>query len=75
MNSNFITETEKLSREKAIRAAIDNNRLEGLEPSQAFIDIAQNWVNGILTNEEFGKKVYEIHGLAFPKKNKTALTK
>ena len=51
MNSNFITETEKLSREKAIRAAIDNNRLEGLEPSQAFIDIAQNWVNGILTNE------------------------
>lgn len=27
MNSNFITETEKLSREKAVRAAIDNNRL------------------------------------------------
>ncbi|EPI5439158.1 TPA: antitoxin VbhA family protein, partial [Neisseria gonorrhoeae] len=38
MNSNFITETEKLSREKAVRAAIDNNRLEGLEPSQEFID-------------------------------------
>ncbi|EMS5222042.1 antitoxin VbhA family protein [Neisseria gonorrhoeae] len=38
MNSNFITETEKLSREKAVRAAIDNNCLEGLEPSQEFID-------------------------------------
>lgn len=38
MNSNFITETEKLSREKAVKAAIDNNRLEGLEPSQEFID-------------------------------------
>ena len=64
----MISKEEKLSREKAVRAAIDNNRLEGLEPSQEFIDIAQNWVNGILTNEEFGKKVYEIHGLAFPKK-------
>ena len=64
----MISKEEKLSREKAVRAAIDNNRLEGLEPSQVFIDIAQNWVNGILTNEEFGKKVYEIHGLAFPKK-------
>lgn len=63
----MISNEEKLSREKAVRAAIDNNRLEGLEPSQAFIDIAQNWVNGILTNEEFGRKVYEIHGLRFPR--------
>lgn len=63
----MISKEEKLSREKAVRAAIDNNRLEGLEPSQAFIDIAQNWINGILTNEEFGRKVYEIHGLRFPR--------
>lgn len=63
----MISNEEKLSREKAVRAAIDNNRLEGLEPSQAFIDIAQNWINGILTNEEFGRKVYEIHGLRFPR--------
>ncbi|HHF6610652.1 antitoxin VbhA family protein [Haemophilus influenzae] len=63
----MISNEEKLSREKAVRAAIDNNRLEGLEPSQAFIDIAQNWTNGILTNEEFGRKVYEIHGLRFPR--------
>lgn len=63
----MISKEEKLSREKAVQAAIDNNRLEGLEPSQVFIDIAQNWVNGILTNEEFGRKVYEIHGLRFPR--------
>ena len=63
----MISKEEKLSREKAVRAAIDNNRLEGLEPSQVFIDIDQNWVNGILTNEEFGRKVYEIHGLRFPR--------
>ncbi|HHF4798151.1 TPA: antitoxin VbhA family protein [Haemophilus influenzae] len=63
----MISKEEKLSREKAVKAAIDNNRLEGLEPSQVFIDIAQNWVNGILTNEEFGRKVYEIHGLRFPR--------
>ena len=63
----MISKEEKLSREKAVRAAIDNNRLEGLEPSPVFIDIAQNWVNGILTNEEFGRKVYEIHGLRFPR--------
>lgn len=63
----MISNEEKLSREKAVRAAIDNNRLEGLEPSQAFIDIAKNWTNGILTNEEFGRKVYEIHGLRFPR--------
>ncbi|HHF1625028.1 TPA: antitoxin VbhA family protein [Haemophilus influenzae] len=63
----MITEEEKLSRQKSVQFAIDNNRLEGLEPSQVFIDIAQNWVNGILTNEEFGRKVYEIHGLRFPR--------
>ena len=63
----MISKEEKLSREKAVRAAIDNHRLAGLEPSQVFIDIAQNWVNGILTNEEFGRKVYEIHGLRFPR--------
>jgi len=32
------------------------------------IDIAQNRVNGILTNKEFGKKIYEIHGLKFTRK-------
>lgn len=31
-------------------------------------DIAQNRVNGILTNKEFGKKFYEIHGLKFARK-------
>ena len=31
-------------------------------------DIAQNRVNGILTNKEFGKKFYEIHGLKFTRK-------
>lgn len=31
-------------------------------------DIAQNRVNGILTNKEFGKKFYEIQELKFPRK-------
>lgn len=62
----MISSEEKLSREKAVRAAINNNRLEGLEPSQTFISIAQNWINGNLTNEEFGRKIYEIHGIRFP---------
>lgn len=32
------------------------------------IDIAQNRANGILTNKEFGKKVFEIQELKFPRK-------
>jgi len=31
-------------------------------------DIAQNRVNDILTNKEFGKKVCEIQELKFPRK-------
>lgn len=31
-------------------------------------DIAQNRVNGILTNKEFGKKVCKIDGLKFTRK-------
>lgn len=31
-------------------------------------DIAQNRANGILTNKEFGKKVCEIYGLKFTRK-------
>lgn len=59
----MITEEEKLSRQKSVQFSIDNNRLEGLEPNEAFIEIANDWANGKLTNEEFGRKVYEIHGL------------
>lgn len=62
----MITEEEKLSRQKAVKSAIDNNRLEGLEPSQVFIEIAQNWINGKLSNDEFGRRVYEVHGLRSP---------
>lgn len=31
-------------------------------------DIAQNRANDILTNKEFGKKVFEIQELKFPRK-------
>ena len=63
----MISEEEKLNRKKSVQFAIDNNRLEGLEPNKIFIEIANDWADGKLTNEEFGKKVYEIHGLQFPR--------
>ena len=68
MNSNFITETEKLSRQKSVQFAIDNNRLEGLDTDKEILELSQEWVNGVISYSEFQEKVYEIHGLAFPKK-------
>lgn len=62
----MITEEEKLNRQNAVQFEIDNNRLEGLVPDEIFIEITNDWANGKITNEEFGRKVYEIHGLRFP---------
>lgn len=59
----MITKQEKIERQKAVQFAIDNNRLEGLEVSQEFIYIAQEWIDGKLTDDEFGGKVYEVHGI------------
>lgn len=59
----MISQEEVLRRKEAVQFAIDNNRLEGLEPSEQFIKIANEWSKGLLTDEEFGSKVYEIHGL------------
>ena len=75
MNSNFITETEKLSRQKSVQFAIDNNRLEGLDTDKEILELSQEWVNGVISYSEFQEKVYEIYGLGPTKKNKTALTK
>lgn len=75
MNSNFITETEKLSRQKSVQFAIDNNRLEGLDTDKEILELSQEWVNGVISYSEFQEKVYEIYGLGATKKNKTALTK
>ncbi|TPH26508.1 antitoxin VbhA family protein, partial [Haemophilus haemolyticus] len=63
MNSNFITETEKLSRQKSVQFAIDNNRLEGLDTDKEILELSQEWVNGVISYSEFQEKVYEIYGL------------
>jgi hypothetical protein len=70
MNSNFITETEKLSRQKSVQFAIDNNRLEGLDTDKEILELSQEWVNGVISYSEFQEKVYEIYGLGSPKKTK-----
>ena len=70
MNSNFITETEKLSRQKSVQFAIDNNRLEGLDTDKDILELSQEWVNGVISYSEFQEKVYEIYGLGSPKKTK-----
>ena len=59
----MISQQESKQREKAVQFAIDNNRLEGLEPSEEFVAIANEWIAGKLTDTEFGERVYEIHGL------------
>ena len=59
MNSNFITETEKLSRQKSVQFAIDNNRLEGLDTDKEILELSQEWVNGVISYSEFQEKVYE----------------
>ncbi|MGR6981908.1 antitoxin VbhA family protein [Testudinibacter sp. P27/CKL/0425] len=63
MQHNTITESEKTARKKAFEFAIDNNRLEGLEPSQIVLDLSQKWVNGEISYSELETKVYEIHGI------------
>lgn len=70
MNSNFITETEKLSRQKSVQFAIDNNRLEGLDTDKEILELSQEWVNGVISYSEFQEKVYEMYGLGSPKKTK-----
>ncbi|WP_439256966.1 antitoxin VbhA family protein [Lonepinella sp. BR2271] len=54
---------EKSERQSAVQFAIDNNRLEGLEPSDEFLAFSQDWIDGNLTTEEFGEKIYVLHGI------------
>ena len=66
----MITEEEKLSRQKSVQFAIDNNRLEGLDTDKEILELSQEWVNGVISYSEFQEKVYEIYGLGSPKKTK-----
>ena len=59
----MITEEEKLSRQKSVQFAIDNNRLEGLETDKDILELSQEWINGVISYSEFQEKVYEIYGI------------
>ncbi|HHF3400473.1 TPA: antitoxin VbhA family protein [Haemophilus influenzae] len=59
----MITEEEKLSRQKSVQFAIDNNRLEGLDTDKEILELSQEWVNGVISYSEFQEKVYEIYGI------------
>ena len=41
----MITNEEKLSRQKSVQFAIDNNRLEGLDTDSDILELSQDWVN------------------------------
>ena len=59
----MITEEEKLSRQKSVQFAIDNNRLEGLDTDKDILELSQEWVTGAISYSEFQEKVYEIYGI------------
>ncbi|MFU2077580.1 antitoxin VbhA family protein [Avibacterium endocarditidis] len=59
----MISETEKLSRQKFVQFAIDNNRLEGLSTDNDILELSQKWINGVISYLEFKEKVYEIYGI------------
>lgn len=59
----MITEDEKLSRQKSVQFAIDNNRLEGLDMEDDILMLSQKWVNGDMNYQELQEKVYEIYGI------------
>lgn len=59
----MITNEEKLSRQKSVQFAIDNNRLEGLYTDSDILELSQDWVNGEISYKEFQERVYEIYGI------------
>ncbi|AEW76892.1 antitoxin VbhA family protein [Aggregatibacter actinomycetemcomitans] len=59
----MITNEEKLSRQKSVQFAIDNNRLEGLDTDSGILELSQDWVNGEISYKEFQERVYEIYGI------------
>ncbi|AHN71555.1 antitoxin VbhA family protein [Aggregatibacter actinomycetemcomitans] len=59
----MITNEEKLSRQKSVQFAIDNNRLEGLDTDSDILELSQDWVNGEISYKEFQERVYEIYGI------------
>lgn len=56
----MITEEEKLSRQKAVQFAIDNNRLEGFDVSNEMLNYFQQWINGEISMNELQSIAYEI---------------
>ncbi|MBF0786029.1 hypothetical protein E4T80_11190 [Muribacter muris] len=59
----MISQEERNQRQKAVQFALDNNRLEGLDMDEDVLALSQEWIDGIISYQEFREKVYEIHGI------------
>ncbi|OOF56778.1 antitoxin VbhA family protein [Rodentibacter myodis] len=59
----MISQEERDQRQKAAQFAFDNNRLEGLIMDDDVLALSQEWINGMLSFQEFREKVYEIYGI------------
>ena len=55
----MITETEKEARREAVEYAKSSVGLEGITLSKGLLDIADKYIQGILTREEFTKEYIE----------------
>lgn len=55
----MITESEKEARREAVQYAKSSLELEGITLSKGLLDIAEQYIQGTLTREEFTKQYIE----------------
>lgn len=54
-----LTEQEKAFRINAVQAAIDNNRLEGLNIDNTTMDLFNAWIDNQISFDEVKQNIYE----------------
>ncbi|HHT7781830.1 MULTISPECIES: antitoxin VbhA family protein [Pasteurellaceae] len=59
----MISKEEKLSREKAVRTAIDSNRLEGMIVDDEALIIFNKWVEGEIQFDDVRRGIDELCGI------------
>lgn len=59
----MISKEEKLSREKAVRTAIDSNRLEGMIVDDEAVIIFNKWAKGEIEFDDVRRGIDELCGI------------
>ncbi|MFA9487743.1 MULTISPECIES: antitoxin VbhA family protein [unclassified Mannheimia] len=58
-----LTEQEREFRIRAVQAAVDNNRLEGLSIDKETMALFNAWIDNQISFDEVKRSIYEICGV------------